>query len=83
MAINSTTHTDRPEKDHAAQLRSLAELFKRHPHYRGDVRMVLIGGCRNDEDSARVESLKQLASELNISVRLPPPSSLLFFPTLI
>ena len=60
----------RPEKDHAAQLRSLAELFKQHPQYQNDVRMVMVGGCRNDEDNTRVEGLKRLSKELNISVRL-------------
>lgn len=30
--------------------------------------MVLIGGCRNNEDAARVDSLRELAKELGISV---------------
>lgn len=59
----------RPEKEHATQLRSLAELFKHHSEHRKDVRLVMIGGCRNAEDEARVESLRSLAKELDISVR--------------
>ena len=34
------------------------------------MKLVLIGGARNDEDAARVESLRSLAGELGISVSL-------------
>lgn len=61
----------RPEKDHAAQLQALHELFSQHPEYRSRlVKLVLIGGARNDEDAARVVSLRSLAGELAISVSL-------------
>ncbi|EGN97922.1 glycosyltransferase family 4 protein [Serpula lacrymans var. lacrymans S7.3] len=60
----------RPEKDHAAQLYAFRELLKMHPSYgmKGDeeVRLVLLGGSRNDEDAARVEALRRLAKELDI-----------------
>jgi len=60
----------RPEKDHAAQLHSLHELFKIHPEYTnaGDsqVKLVLVGGSRNAKDAARVEGLRALAKELGI-----------------
>jgi len=58
----------RPEKDHAAQLRAVHELFSQHPEYRSrPVKLVLIGGARGDEDGARVVSLRSLAGELEIS----------------
>jgi len=60
----------RPEKDHAAQLHSLHELFRVHPEYantgNNQVRLVLVGGSRNAEDAARVEGLRVLAKELGI-----------------
>lgn len=63
----------RPEKDHAAQLYSLAELFKIYPEYREGglkVKLVLVGSSRNAEDAARVEKLKDLAHELSIRVSI-------------
>ncbi|THV05614.1 mannosyltransferase [Dendrothele bispora CBS 962.96] len=57
----------RPEKDHPTQLRAFAELLKTHPETGNNaVKLVLIGGCRNAEDEARVEALKKLARELDI-----------------
>ena len=44
----------RPEKNHALQLEALALLLQQHPEHRGRVRLVLIGGCRNADDDARV-----------------------------
>ena len=34
----------------------------------GDVRLILVGGCRSDEDLALVNKLKELAAELGITV---------------
>lgn len=65
---------NRPEKDHAGQLRSLAALFEAHPEYRfgsKDVKLVLMGSSRNAEDVARIEKLKTLARELGIEVSIP------------
>ncbi|KAI0684595.1 hypothetical protein C8T65DRAFT_748628 [Cerioporus squamosus] len=60
----------RPEKDHAAQLRSFHKLLEAHPEYRGQgpssVKLVLVGGSRNVGDATRVEELRELAKELNI-----------------
>ncbi|ETW82230.1 glycosyltransferase family 4 protein [Heterobasidion irregulare TC 32-1] len=60
----------RPEKDHQAQLRALAHLLREHPEYKSSsedrVRLVLIGGSRNADDAARVESLRALAKELGV-----------------
>ncbi|TFY51958.1 hypothetical protein EVG20_g10766 [Dentipellis fragilis] len=67
----------RPEKDHPAQLRALSELLRNYPQYRapftgidGGVKLVLIGGSRNDGDAARIEGLRQLAKDLDIEVHL-------------
>lgn len=49
-------------------MKALSELFKSHPEYRGSVRLVMVGGCRNDEDSARVDTLRVLAEDLGIQV---------------
>ncbi|KAF5367020.1 hypothetical protein D9758_003860 [Tetrapyrgos nigripes] len=59
----------RPEKDHPTQLGAFAKLLKAHPQYRtgkDSVKLVLIGGCRNAEDEARVDALKRLVGELGI-----------------
>ena len=63
----------RPEKDHAAQLSAFAELLRQHPEYRSSepskrVKLVLVGGVRNEGDAFRVEMLKKQAEELKISV---------------
>ena len=74
----------RPEKDHAAQLSAFAELLRQHPEYRSSepskrVKLVLVGGVRNEGDAFRVEMLKKQAEELKISVCT---YSILFDPSL-
>ncbi|THH09587.1 hypothetical protein EW146_g8649 [Bondarzewia mesenterica] len=57
----------RPEKDHPAQLRALAQLLLAHPEYKSNnIQLILVGGSRNAEDAARIESLRALARELDI-----------------
>ncbi|KAJ7079583.1 mannosyltransferase [Mycena belliarum] len=57
----------RPEKNHAAQVRALHALLEAHPAYKAEgIELVLIGGCRNAEDKARVEGLRALARELGV-----------------
>lgn len=58
----------RPEKDHPLQLRAFAAFRARDPARFGDVRLVLIGGCRGAEDEGRVAGLKALACELGLRV---------------
>ncbi|KAF7307264.1 hypothetical protein MIND_00520100 [Mycena indigotica] len=55
----------RPEKDHAMQIRALHSLLQTHPKYE-KVQLVLIGGCRNEQDQARVTALENLAVELGV-----------------
>ena len=57
----------RPEKDHPLQIKAFNEFCTRqvnkdHKKYK----LVLVGSCRNEEDSQRVESLKELARELGV-----------------
>jgi len=57
----------RPEKDHRTQLLALSALLESHPEYRNPpVKMVLMGGSRNDEDADRVEQLRALTKDLHI-----------------
>ncbi|KAG2337923.1 mannosyltransferase [Suillus weaverae] len=60
----------RPEKDHSAQLRAFAQLLADHPTYTSgssSVKLFLLGGARNADDHARVQSLRDLAEELKIT----------------
>ncbi|KAF7776779.1 CAZyme family GT4 [Agaricus bisporus var. burnettii] len=62
----------RPEKDHPAQLQAFAELLRRYPQYvkrdgtENSVKLVLIGGSRNEGDARRVAELRKLAKELKV-----------------
>jgi alpha-1,2-mannosyltransferase len=56
----------RPEKDHELQIESLATLFDKHPTLRGDVKMVMVGGCRNAEDEERLRHLQGMTKRLNL-----------------
>lgn len=55
----------RPEKNHKKQLQILSELVKEA--YPTHVTLVLVGSCRNSEDVMRVEDLRHLAKELQVS----------------
>ncbi|KAG2069040.1 mannosyltransferase [Suillus decipiens] len=60
----------RPEKDHPAQIRAFAQLLADHPTYTSgtsSVKLFLLGGARNADDHARVQSLKNLADELKVT----------------
>lgn len=58
----------RPEKDHTLQLTSFAKLLQLHDGAmkRVDVRLVLIGSCRGEDDEKRVDELRKLSRELHI-----------------
>ncbi|CAM9401318.1 unnamed protein product [Scytosiphon promiscuus] len=70
----------RPEKDHALQVRALAALRKLSgssddPHHRRpsdfeDVRLVILGSCRNDGDRQVLETTRALAAELGVEDRV-------------
>jgi len=57
----------RPEKDHTLQLLSFAKLLENDNNLRNsDVKLVLLGSCRGEDDRQLVDQLQKLARELNI-----------------
>ncbi|TSK17952.1 GDP-Man:Man(3)GlcNAc(2)-PP-Dol alpha-1,2-mannosyltransferase [Bagarius yarrelli] len=63
----------RPEKDHRLQIRAFQKFLDRHreePGRRELVKLVLIGGCRNQEDEERVLMLRGLCQELGVADRV-------------
>ncbi|XP_048834127.1 GDP-Man:Man(3)GlcNAc(2)-PP-Dol alpha-1,2-mannosyltransferase [Brienomyrus brachyistius] len=62
----------RPEKDHRLQIRAFRGLLDRRPAGLGreSLRLVLIGGCRNQEDEDRVLMLRGLCQELGVADRV-------------
>ena len=64
----------RPEKDHQLQIRAFRKLLDRKegegPRGRESLKLVLIGGCRNQEDEDRVLMLRGLCMELGVADRV-------------
>jgi alpha-1,2-mannosyltransferase len=56
----------RPEKDHALQLKSFASLVNDKYDKKSNVKLILLGSCRNDDDRQRVDQLTNLANQLHI-----------------
>eukprot|EP00986_Skeletonema_menzelii_P001270 scaffold338_cov155-Skeletonema_menzelii.AAC.4 len=56
----------RPEKDHTLQLLSFAKLLEIEEMRNSEVKLVLIGSCRGEDDRQLVDQLQKLARELNI-----------------
>ena len=62
----------RPEKNHALQLHSFATFLTMYKKDKMDnddddiIQLVLIGSCRDDDDTHRVTQLRHLAKEINI-----------------
>ncbi|KYO34357.1 GDP-Man:Man(3)GlcNAc(2)-PP-Dol alpha-1,2-mannosyltransferase [Alligator mississippiensis] len=58
----------RPEKDHPLQIRAFAKLLeKKTLGQQPLLKLMLIGGCRNQEDEQRVNGLQKLCEELGIN----------------
>jgi len=58
----------RPEKNHRLQLEAFQKFLASRPsEHWSRFKLVLVGGCRNDEDTARVEQLTKFAEELKIN----------------
>ncbi|XP_025909085.1 GDP-Man:Man(3)GlcNAc(2)-PP-Dol alpha-1,2-mannosyltransferase [Nothoprocta perdicaria] len=58
----------RPEKDHPLQIRAFAKLLeKRRPVQQPPLKLILIGGCRNQQDEERVNKLRRLCEELGVA----------------
>ncbi|KAM4601728.1 GDP-Man:Man(3)GlcNAc(2)-PP-Dol alpha-1,2-mannosyltransferase [Polymixia lowei] len=63
----------RPEKDHRLQIKAFRKLMEKRgegPGGREALRLVLIGGCRNQEDRDRVLMLRGLCQELGVADRV-------------
>ncbi|KAJ8012973.1 hypothetical protein DPEC_G00048440 [Dallia pectoralis] len=63
----------RPEKDHQLQIKAFRKLLDKNGAGPGgweSVRLVLIGGCRNQEDENRVLVLKRLCQDLGVADRV-------------
>jgi alpha-1,2-mannosyltransferase len=56
----------RPEKDHSLQLVSFAKLLGKDEMRNSNVKLVLVGSCRGEDDRQLVDQLQKLARELNI-----------------
>ncbi|KAL7678356.1 hypothetical protein ACOME3_004584 [Neoechinorhynchus agilis] len=57
----------RQEKNLAMQIEIIDELFSRYPEFRGKVRLLMIGGCRDSKDRKRVADLIGIAFSKHIS----------------
>lgn len=57
----------RPEKNHPLQIRAFAKLLnKKKAESLPSLKLVLIGGCRNQDDELRVNQLRRLCEELGV-----------------
>lgn len=57
----------RPEKDHCLQISSFCKfLSSLEENDRKNYKLLLVGSCRNEGDSKRVEELKQLCSKIKV-----------------
>jgi len=58
----------RPEKNHRLQLEAFEKFLASVPsERRSQFKLSLVGGCRNEDDTVRVEQLKKFAEELKIT----------------
>lgn len=58
----------RPEKNHRLQLEAFEKFLASVPsERRSQFKLLLVGGCRNEEDTARAGQLKKFAAELKIT----------------
>ncbi|CAM4362610.1 unnamed protein product [Caretta caretta] len=61
----------RPEKDHPLQIRAFAKfLEKKALGQQSSPKLILIGGCRNQQDEQRVNRLKKLCEELGVDKKV-------------
>ncbi|XP_043927607.1 GDP-Man:Man(3)GlcNAc(2)-PP-Dol alpha-1,2-mannosyltransferase [Protopterus annectens] len=57
----------RPEKDHPLQIRAFRKLLdSKDAKQRSALKLILIGGCRNQDDESRVFCLKDLCEKLGV-----------------
>ncbi len=61
----------RPEKDHPLQLDAFGKFLNSQPaEKRPCYKLLLVGSCRNEEDSQRVNSLRDQCDKLNITANV-------------
>lgn len=61
----------RPEKDHGLQIAAFAKFLESMSvRERTRYQLVLVGGCRNEDDAARVNDLEALAKQLDVKDRV-------------
>uniref|UniRef100_A0A9L0SKH6 GDP-Man:Man(3)GlcNAc(2)-PP-Dol alpha-1,2-mannosyltransferase n=1 Tax=Equus caballus TaxID=9796 RepID=A0A9L0SKH6_HORSE len=57
----------RPEKNHPLQITAFAKLLsKKEAELLPSLKLVLIGGCRNQDDELRVDQLRRLSEDLGV-----------------
>ncbi|KAK6173177.1 hypothetical protein SNE40_016681 [Patella caerulea] len=57
----------RPEKDHPLQIRSFGKFVQNlSSNDRNQYKLLLVGSCRNQDDTDRVQNLKELAEEMGV-----------------
>jgi len=57
----------RPEKNHRLQLDAFHALLQKYPEHKAAAKLVMVGGCRNDGDEARVASLRTAMATLGLT----------------
>ncbi|XP_054655540.1 GDP-Man:Man(3)GlcNAc(2)-PP-Dol alpha-1,2-mannosyltransferase-like isoform X2 [Dunckerocampus dactyliophorus] len=57
----------RPEKDHRLQIRAFKKVLDRRREAKETLKLILIGGCRNQEDQDRVLMLRGLCQEQGVA----------------
>lgn len=60
----------RPEKDHQLQLYSFCRFITDHPSLSAGATLVLAGSCRDSDDRLRVQQLRQLTQQLQLTDRV-------------
>ena len=60
----------RPEKDHPLQVKAFARFLNSRSEDDRDYKLILVGSCRNDDDTSRVEELRALAESLDVGDRV-------------
>ena len=60
--MTNVHHDIRPEKAHSLQIDAFSKLLRGHPELK-DMKLVLIGSSRNDDDGARINVLRELVSK--------------------
>lgn len=58
----------RPEKNQVMQVHILKKLFELRPEWKGSIKLVMYGGCRNKADEDRAMLIQSLAKRFDLEV---------------